>query len=175
MVEYPGIQWKDYELLDSGRGEKLERFGNTIMIRPEPKALWDKTMGEAEWRRLAHVCFRPGAGFGKAGKEDSGTWERLKAMDDQWYIRYPGMQQGLDLRLRLGLTAFKHVGVFPEQAPNWEFIYNRVRALADHSSGNRLASLDPTAEAVPPLTSPRVAGVSELPDLKSKSLELEKL
>ena len=161
MVEYPGIQWKDYELLDSGRGEKLERFGNTIMIRPEPKALWDKTMGEAEWRRLAHVCFRPGAGFGKAGKEDSGTWERLKAMDDQWYIRYPGMQQGLDLRLRLGLTAFKHVGVFPEQAPNWEFIYNRVRALADHSSGNRLASLDPTAEAVPPLTLPRVACVSE--------------
>ena len=134
MVEYPGTQWKDYELLDSGRGEKLERFGKIIMIRPEPKALWDKTMGEAEWRRLAHVCFRPGAGFGKAVKEDSGTWERLKAMDDQWYIRYPGMQQGLDLRLRLGLTAFKHVGVFPEQAPNWEFIYRNVRTLADHSA-----------------------------------------
>ncbi len=133
MVEYPGTQWKDYELLDSGRGEKLERFGKTIMIRPEPKALWDKTMGEAEWRRLAHVCFRPGAGFGKAGKEDSGTWERLKAMDDQWYIRYPGMQQGLDLRLRLGLTAFKHVGVFPEQAPNWEFIYSNTRRLAEGS------------------------------------------
>ena len=160
MVEYPGTQWKDYELLDSGRGEKLERFGKTIMIRPEPKALWDKTMGEAEWRRLAHVCFRPGAGFGRAGREDSGTWERLKAMDDQWYIRYPGMQSGLDLRLRLGLTAFKHVGVFPEQAPNWEFIYRNVRALADHSPVNRLAALDPTAEAVPPLTLPRVALVS---------------
>ena len=130
MVEYPGLHWKDYALLDSGRGEKLERFGRTVMIRPEPKALWDKTMGEAEWRRLAHVCFRPGAGFGRAGKEDSGTWDKLKGMDEQWYISYPGLQKGLDLRLRLGLTAFKHVGVFPEQAPNWEFIYGNTRRLA---------------------------------------------
>ncbi len=130
MVEFPSAQWKDYELLDSGNGEKLERFGRTVMARPEPKALWAKTMGEAEWHRLAHVRFKPGAGFGKAGKEDSGTWERLKKMDDQWYISYPGLQDGLDFRLRLGLTAFKHVGVFPEQAPNWEFIYNRTSQLA---------------------------------------------
>ena len=123
MVEFPDSNWKDYELLDSGNGEKLERFGAFVLARPEPKALWDKSMPQAEWDRLAHTRFRPGAGFGKAGKEDSGTWERLHRMDDQWWIRYK------DLNLRLGLTSFKHVGVFPEQAPNWDFIYRKCREM----------------------------------------------
>lgn len=127
MAEFPNTSWKDYELIDSGRGEKLERFGRYVMARPEPKALWDKSMSEAEWNRLAHTRFTPGAGFGKSGKEDSGTWARLKTMEDQWYMSYHGAQKGLDLSLRLGLTAFKHVGVFPEQAPNWEFIYAHTR------------------------------------------------
>ena len=78
-----------------------------------------------------HTRFTPGAGFGKAGKEDSGTWNRLKKMDDQWYIRYNA--GGPSFKLRLGLTSFKHVGVFPEQAPNWEFIYSRTRALVEKS------------------------------------------
>ena len=129
MVEYPGTQWKDYELIDSGKGEKLERFGRFCLARPEPKALWDKTMSEPDWNRMAHTRFKPGAGFGKAGKEDSGTWTMLKPMDDQWYIRYPGVADGLRLDLRLGLTSFKHVGVFPEQAPNWEFIFGQVSRL----------------------------------------------
>lgn len=127
MVEFPSEQWKDYELLDSGRGEKLERFGRVVMARPEPKALWDKSMNEQEWDKLAYTRFTPGAGFGKAGKEDCGTWSRLKQMDDQWYIRYPGQQKGLGFNLRLGLTSFKHVGVFPEQAPNWEYIYSHCK------------------------------------------------
>ncbi|MCQ2187793.1 MAG: class I SAM-dependent methyltransferase [Bacteroidales bacterium] len=128
MIEYPGSNWKDYELLDSGRGEKLERFGAYVLARPEPKALWDKSMSEDQWRRLMHTSFTPGAGFGKAGKEDSGTWNRHRKMDDQWYISYPGLQDGLKFDLRLGLTSFKHVGVFPEQAPNWEWIFNHARA-----------------------------------------------
>ena len=131
-VEYPGDFWKDYALVDSGDGAKLERFGPYTMIRPEPKALWRPSMGAGEWEKAAHVRFRPGAGFGKAGKEDSGTWERLRPMDDQWYIRYKGAQPGLDFQLRLGLTAFKHVGVFPEQAANWEYIYSRTKALGGH-------------------------------------------
>lgn len=129
-IEYPGTHWKDYELLDSGNGEKLERFGAYVLARPEPKALWDKTLGDAEWARLAHTRFKPGAGFAKAGKEDSGTWDRLRKMDDQWYIRYRGAQPGLDFTLRLGLTSFKHVGVFPEQAANWEYIYRETAAFA---------------------------------------------
>ena len=129
MIESPDKSWKDYELVDSGSFEKLERFGSYYLARPEPKALWDKTLPESEWQRLTHTRFNPGAGFGKAGKEDSGTWNRLRKMDDQWYISYKGLQGGPDFRLRLGLTSFKHVGVFPEQAPNWEFIYRNSREL----------------------------------------------
>ena len=128
-IEYPSADWKDYEILDSGGYEKLERFGAYVMARPEPKALWDKTLSDEQWGRLLHTRFTPGAGFGKAGKEDSGTWSRVRKMDDQWYIRYKGRQDGLDFSLRLGLTSFKHVGVFPEQAPNWEYIYRNVREL----------------------------------------------
>ena len=130
MTEYPSQNWRDYELIDCGDGLKLERFGRFTMIRPEPKAIWAKSMSDAEWQKLAHTRFSPGAGFGKAGKEDRGTWDRLKKMEDQWHILYPGLQKGLEFDLRLGLTSFKHVGVFPEQAPNWEFIYARTAELA---------------------------------------------
>ena len=146
-IEYPADYWKDYELLDSGRGEKLERFGKYVLRRPEPKALWDPSLGEAEWRKLTHVNFKPGAGFGKAGKEDSGTWEKVKRMDDQWGIVYRGAPDAetgghsdLDLSLRLGLTAFKHVGVFPEQAPNWEFIFRETSRLCRINKANGLPS-----------------------------------
>lgn len=128
-IEFPSENWKDYELLDSGRGEKLERFGEYILARPEPKALWDKTLSEDEWGRLTHTRFTPGAGFGKAGKEDSGTWDRLRRMPDQWWIRYSG-EDAPDFRLRLGLTSFKHVGVFPEQAPNWNWIFRKTSSIA---------------------------------------------
>ena len=128
MIEYPGKQWKDYELLDSGSGEKLERFGSYVMARPEPKALWTPSLPESEWRRMSHTRFTPGAGFGKAGKEDSGTWERFRKMEDQWHIAYSN-PEGLKMDLRLGMTSFKHVGVFPEQAPNWDFIYRKVKSM----------------------------------------------
>ncbi len=126
-IEFTPQNWKDYELLDSGRGAKLERFGEYILARPEPKALWDKSLTDTEWNRLAHTRFTPGAGFGKAGKEDSGTWERLRNMPDQWWIRYNG---GPKFSLRLGLTSFKHVGVFPEQAANWDYIFKQTSDIA---------------------------------------------
>ena len=153
MVEFPDKQWKDYELLDSGCGEKLERFGSVVMARPEPKALWDKSLTEAEWRRLSQVAFKLASADGKSGGqngkgsaksgaiEDRGTWERHKKIDDQWYISYPGLQDGLKFRLRLGLTAFKHVGVFPEQAPNWEFIYSQVRRLGGDAKRPKVLNL----------------------------------
>lgn len=130
-VETPGKNWTDYELVDSGNFEKLERFGNYYLARPEPKALWAKSMTARQWEDLIHTRFTPGAGFARAGKEDSGTWDRRRKMDDQWYIRYKGAQKGLDFSLRLGLTSFKHVGVFPEQAPNWEYIYSNTRELVE--------------------------------------------
>ena len=144
-IEYPAEYWKDYELLDSGRGEKLERFGKYVLRRPEPKALWAPSLPENEWKRLSHVVFRPGAGFGKAGKEDSGTWEKVRKMDDQWSIAYNGEQDpethassDLHIALRLGLTSFKHVGVFPEQAPNWEFIFRETLRLGRIAKANGL-------------------------------------
>ena len=60
-VEYPAVYWKDYELLDSGNGVKLERFGKYVLRRPEPKALWTPSLPDAEWMRLCHVVFKPGA------------------------------------------------------------------------------------------------------------------
>jgi len=135
-VEFPSYQWKDYEMIDSGNGEKLERFGKYNLIRPEPKALWDKSLSEKEWNSLAHVKFSPGAGFGKAGKEDSGTWNRNKKMDGQWFIGYNSSENDLKMKLRLGLTSFKHVGVFPEQAPNWEHIYTQSLRIAKNSAEN---------------------------------------
>lgn len=135
-IEIPGKFWKDYELVDSGNFEKLERFGSYYLARPEPKALWGKSMSEQQWDKLIHTRFTPGAGFAKAGKEDSGTWDRRKKMDDQWYIRYGGGQKGLDFTLRLGLTSFKHVGVFPEQASNWEYIYRNTRELVEKAKAD---------------------------------------
>ena len=134
LLESPS-DWRDYELIDSGCFEKLERFGKYFLIRPEPKALWSKDLPEREWIKMAHTKFTTGAGFGKSGREDSGSWTQLNKMPEQWVIAYANA--GLSFNLRLGLTAFKHVGVFPEQAPNWDFIYNETRNLTDDKYGKR--------------------------------------
>ena len=125
LIESPQ-NWADYELIDSGNFEKLERFGKYILRRPEPKALWNKSLPEQEWGRLSHTLFKTGAGFGKSGKEDSGSWNMLKKMPEQWVIDYRPGKDAPAFKLRLGLTSFKHVGVFPEQAPNWNYIYNQT-------------------------------------------------
>lgn len=135
LLESPQ-QWNDYELIDSGDFEKLERFGSYYLIRPEPKALWGKRLSDKEWHSMAHTRFTTGAGFGKSGKEDSGTWHQLKKMPEQWVIAYK--KKGLNFNLRLGLTAFKHVGLFPEQAPNWDYIYDKTMQI---SASNRTKSL----------------------------------
>ena len=120
------VSWPDYRLLDCGNQQKLEQFGPYTMIRPEPKALWPKSLSDEQWMNRAHLRFMQGAGFAKAGKEDSGTWEKLKPVPDRWTIGYRKL-----FRLRLGLTAFKHVGVFPEQAPNWDYINQRVQKIRE--------------------------------------------
>ncbi|MCK9304166.1 MAG: class I SAM-dependent methyltransferase [Bacteroidales bacterium] len=122
--------WSEYELIDSGNFEKLERFGKYILIRPEPKALWDKHLSEKEWLSSAHTRFSAGAGFSASGKEDPGTWKMLKKMDEQWIIPYK--KGKLSINLRLGLTSFKHVGVFPEQAPNWDYIFSKTKMIAQN-------------------------------------------
>ncbi|MDO9186742.1 MAG: class I SAM-dependent methyltransferase [Bacteroidia bacterium] len=129
--------FKDYELIDVGGFEKLERFGQFITIRPEPQAVWDKSLSNAEWEKRAHIKFMPRS-------SSSGEWKKLKQMPDQWQIRYEisdvrnetneKESQISNLKsqisFRLGLTSFKHVGIFPEQAPNWDFIYQTVKAMS---------------------------------------------
>ena len=140
LLEHPSSSWKDYELLDSGNFQKLERFGPYVMIRPEPKALWDRELSQKEWKDAANFEFTPGAGFAKAGKEDSGTWKILRKAGEQWVINYSGTREadsvGLKMSLRLGLTAFKHIGVFPEQATNWDFIYRNTREIVKSNASS---------------------------------------
>lgn len=109
----------DYALLDSGNFHKLERFGKYITIRPEPQALWMPSQDMGEWERIAHVKFLPKS-------SSSGDWKKLKSMPDQWELAY-ALGPDQSIRLRLGLTAFKHVGVFPEQAVNWQRIFNFLK------------------------------------------------
>lgn len=113
--------FKDYELIDSGNFEKLERFGNYITIRPEPQALWSKVLSEKEWEKQAHVRFM-------SKSSSSGTWLKMKEMPDRWTISYKGEHS--KLTLRLALTSFKHVGVFPEQAVNWEYIAANLKSVS---------------------------------------------
>jgi 23S rRNA (cytosine1962-C5)-methyltransferase len=108
----------DYELLDCGDFEKLERFGQYITIRPEPQAVWKRVMPESEWKRQAHVKF-------VQKSSNSGEWQKLRKMPDQWTMKYT-LPSGDDLVFRLGLTAFKHVGIFPEQCVNWDFIHQSI-------------------------------------------------
>ncbi|MES2762694.1 MAG: class I SAM-dependent methyltransferase [Bacteroidota bacterium] len=112
--------WQDYELIDCGDFEKLERFGKYITIRPEPQAVWKKKYSVAEWEKQAHVRFVPKS-------SSSGEWKALKKMPEQWTISYPLGNK--EITLRLGLTSFKHVGVFPEQACNWDVIFDYLSPL----------------------------------------------
>jgi 23S rRNA (cytosine1962-C5)-methyltransferase len=109
----------DYALIDSGDFQKLERFGKYITIRPEPQALWQPSENLTAWEKQAHVKFVPKS-------SSSGDWKKLKQMPDQWEIRY-NLSKEASIQLRLGLTAFKHVGVFPEQAVNWKRIYQFMK------------------------------------------------
>src|SRR5688572_18043637 len=119
----PG-NFPDYELIDCGNFEKLERFGKYVTIRPEPQAVWDTALDEGEWEKHAHVRF-------VARSSSSGTWQKIKDMPDRWTMQYPLPlpPATTPLTFRLALTAFKHVGIFPEQAVNWDYISDRVTAL----------------------------------------------
>ncbi len=114
--------WEDYELIDSGDFEKLERFGRYITRRPEPQAIWQKSLSEDEWRRLATASFRR-----EGGSEERGRWSLSPRQPEQWRISQRVGDK--KITLRLGLTSFKHVGVFPEQAENWNFIFESVKGL----------------------------------------------
>jgi len=117
-------KWLDYELIDSGGFEKLERYGPYIIRRPEPQALWDKYLSEKDWMDMADASFIKSKGTTDEGNE-RGEWNQKKGMPGQWFVTYNNKEY--QLKMRLGLTSFKHVGLFPEQAENWDFIFNNIK------------------------------------------------
>jgi 23S rRNA (cytosine1962-C5)-methyltransferase len=106
--------WKDYELLDSGGGAKLERFGPYRIARPEAEAVWKPALPEADWQ-LAQARFYPSA------EESGGRWETRPGMPETWPMEYNG------LRFNLQISGSRHVGVFPDQAPGWDWIETQIR------------------------------------------------
>lgn len=115
------LGWQDYQLIDSGNFEKLERFGEYTLRRPEPQAVWKPSLPEQEWVK------RSDAAFIKEGNADKGRWELLKDIPANWWLNYN--HEGLQFRLKISLSSFKHVGVFPEQSDNWDFIYETCKAI----------------------------------------------
>ncbi len=108
VVQSTGFE--DYRLLDSGNGRKLERFGKVVVDRPEPQALWCRRLDEAAWGG-AHATF--------SGDDDaeSGRWRNNKPVPESWPVRL-----GDDVTLTCRLSAFRHLGVFPEQLPHWDWM-----------------------------------------------------
>jgi 23S rRNA (cytosine1962-C5)-methyltransferase len=127
MLLLTPIHWKSYELIDSGGFEKLERFGEYILARPEPQAVWDKSLSETEWQRRAHATFRK-----EKGNAEKGEWLRKTGTPERWTMRYPLGERSLTFKI--ALSSFKHVGLFPEQGTNWDFI---TQQLGQMTNGER--------------------------------------
>ena len=106
-------QWRDYELLDCGGGEKLERWGEQFLVRPDPQAIWESPRKHPAWKRAGGRYLRSQSGGGR--------WEK-KALPESWRVRYG------DLTFQVKPMNFKHTGLFPEQAVNWDFAQERIRA-----------------------------------------------
>ena len=105
--------WKDYEVIDTSCGEKLERWGSYILLRPDPQVIWKTEKTVPEWNRLNGHYHRSSKG--------GGEWEFFK-LPEEWTISYRG------LNFRLKPFSFKHTGLFPEQAVNWDWCSERIRA-----------------------------------------------
>ncbi len=120
MQSFTPKNWQEYELLDCGNFEKLERFGSVIIRRPEPQALWDKSWDEIEWKKLTDITF-------KQKGSHAGEWINPKKKHTKWHLPYQTREY--ELKFNLSLTSFKHVGIFPEQAANWDYIYDHLKGM----------------------------------------------
>jgi len=111
LIETEGFA--DYALLDSGNGRKLERFGSVIVDRPEPQALWTPAAGEREWRKANAV-------FAGDDEEDKGRWRLDKPVPESWPVKVGAAT------MLCRLASFRHMGLFPEQYPHWEWMLKRI-------------------------------------------------
>jgi 23S rRNA (cytosine1962-C5)-methyltransferase len=128
--------WSDYELLDSGDGQKLERFGAYTFVRPEVQAMWRKRLPAAHWAE-AHATFQP------TGEESGGHWEYKKEVAERWEMVYPlnptSLPQGEGREVRAirfwaRTTPGRHLGVFPEGAAHWEWVYKKIKQNTKNKS-----------------------------------------
>lgn len=103
---------KDYELLDMANGEKLERWGDYILIRPDPQIVWKDKTNPSLWNKAHARYIRSSTG--------GGHWEKLKKMPDDWKISYK------NLTFNIKPMGFKHTGLFPEQATNWDYMIEKI-------------------------------------------------
>jgi 23S rRNA (cytosine1962-C5)-methyltransferase len=106
-------KWKDYELIDCSNGEKLERWGNVILLRPDPQVIWDNGNLREKYNNINSHYHRSNKG--------GGSWENLKKTPEAWKISYG------DLTFNIKQMGFKHTGLFPEQAVNWDFMMNKIK------------------------------------------------
>ena len=104
--------WKDYEVIDTSGGEKLERWGKYLLVRPDPQVIWNTPKTESGWRKYDAKYSRSNTGGGK--------WSNLR-LPESWQVRYR------ELTFNVKPMNFKHTGVFPEQAANWDFIMEKIR------------------------------------------------
>lgn len=120
--------WPDYELIDSGNFEKIERYGKYIIRRPEPQAVWSPHLSSHEWAKLAHATFKRNTKSSITSNiSERGEWIQKPEMPDQWVVHY--RYKTMNLAFRLGLTGFKHLGLFPEQAANWDYIFDTITSF----------------------------------------------
>ena len=105
-------KWTDYELIDCGRGEKLERWGDKLLVRPDPQAIWNTPRKHRGWKK-------PDARYARSSS-GGGQWAD-KSVPQRWQVHYR------DLTFNVGLMNFKHTGVFPEQAANWDFAREQIQ------------------------------------------------
>lgn len=113
-------KWKDYEIIDTSSGEKLERWGKYILLRPDPQVIWDTPKNPALWKNLNAHYHRSSRG--------GGEWEFFN-LPHTWQVEYNlgGKSPGSLLRFNLQPFKFKHTGLFPEQAVNWEWMYKVIK------------------------------------------------
>ena len=106
-------EWKDYEIIDMANGEKLERWNNIVLVRPDPQIIWKNKTFPEKWNKANAVYKRSNKG--------GGSWNYKTKLPESWQVKYK------ELTFNIKPMGFKHTGLFPEQAVNWDWMINKIK------------------------------------------------